>query len=105
MSNSIDEKKAKDKIRHKKYNAEHREEINEKQKQYRSNNKEIIAEKKKQYNAEHREGHNERQKRYRENNPDKIKEISKKYREKKKQEKLAKEHEEIINEFLANIVN
>jgi hypothetical protein len=43
MSNSIDEKKAKDKIRHKKYNAE--------------------------------------------------------------QEKLAKEHEEIINEFLANIVN
>jgi hypothetical protein len=90
MSNSIDEKKAKDKIRHKKYNAEHREEINEKQKQYRSNNKEIIAEKKKQYQAEHREEHNERQKRY---------------REKKKQEKLAKEHEEIINEFLANIVN
>ena len=90
MSNSIDEKKAKDKIRHKKYNAEHREEINEKQKQYRSNNKEIIAEKKKQYQAEHREGHNERQTRY---------------IEKKKQEKLAKEHEEIINEFLANIVN
>jgi len=75
MSNSIDEKKAKDKIRHKKYYADHREEINEKQKQYRSNNR------------------------------DKINEKSRKYYADKKQEKLAKEHEEIINEFLANIVN
>ena len=88
MSTSIDEKKAKDKIRHKKYYSEHKEELIEKQKQYRSKNKGTIAEKKKQYEAEHRDGHNERQKRYRKNNKEKIKESNRKSIEKKKEENI-----------------
>ena len=91
MSNPIDEKKAKAREYNKAYNAA---------------NKDKIKETNKKYKAEHRDIVNECKTRYREKNREKLREIGRQYRAKKKnEEEVAKEHEEIICEFLANIVS